>query len=181
MLMSNLLINKDDFLKEIMIEDVYILKWKIPNSVLLKKRLYGVARKEIEIDTVYMNFSIRGAAYTFYTHSYVFQKGLWFEPGLLMGYLKYKKNIERLLDERHLESLNKCPLTGEEYIPLKSVTRIPLFHQTDYKSAFKHSSSAFVEEYYNKEGEYLDEEFFFSILSSRGFDIEEVRLMNCNE
>lgn len=37
MLMNNLLINKDDFIKEIMIEDVYILKWKIPNSVLLKK------------------------------------------------------------------------------------------------------------------------------------------------
>jgi hypothetical protein len=91
MLLERFLINKADFLKEVKIEDVYILKWKIPNSVLLKKRLYGVARKEIEIDTVYMNFSIRGAAYTFYTHSYVFQKGAWSEPGLLMGYIKYKR------------------------------------------------------------------------------------------
>lgn len=182
MLLNYFLIKKDDFLKEVTIEDVYILKWKIPNSVLLKKRLYGVARKEIEIDTVYMNFNIRGAAYSFYTHSYVFQKGAWSEPGLLMGYIKYKKNIERALDERYLESLNKCPLTGEKYTPLKNVKIIPLCHQTDYIPAYiKQRSSAFKEEHYNKEGKYLDEEFFFSLLSSRGFDISDVRWIRCDE
>lgn len=57
-----------------------------------------------------------------------------------------------------------------------------LCHQTDYKPAYlKHRSSAFVEELYNKEGKYLDEEFFISILSSRGFDIDDVRWIRSNE
>lgn len=164
--MRSLIISKQDFLREVLIEDVYILKWKIPNTVLYKKRLYGVARKDIEIDSIYMNFSIRGAPFSFYTHSYVFQKFRFSEPGLMMGYINFK-NTERLLSDDYLESVKKCPLTREDYVPLKNATKIPLYTYSDEfpsKIPYKQNrSNAFVEELDNLDGKYLDEEFFLFI------------------
>lgn len=74
------------------------------------------------------------------------------------------------------------PSYWREIYSVKNVKIIPLCHQTDYIPAYiKHCSSAFKEEHYNKEGKYLDEEFFFSLLSSRGFDINDVRWIRCDE
>ncbi|MGF7535251.1 hypothetical protein AAGG74_16480 [Bacillus mexicanus] len=137
-----------------------------------------MANKNVEINTVYMNFSFRNAAYCFYSHNYVCGGFACSYTGLMMGYVNFAK-AKRLLSDTEIQKIKIDPFTGQKYIPLKKVKRIPLWPYTYEQSEFKYKmnqSICFKE--FDKDivrPDYLDEEFFFALLESKGLDVSEVR------
>jgi hypothetical protein len=78
-----------------------------------------------------------------------------------------------------IQSKNKInPIKIVIYPPNWIILRLYFLIQIPYK---KNRSNAFVEELDNLDGKYLDEEFFFSLLISRGLDIVDVRWVRCTD